>query len=226
MAIIKNQILGQISGKIGDVVHRNRYGKTVAYLLPSRYKASQSVQAKEGRNKFALSVAFAKTVISLDELKHIWKIARLDGVVAYNRIIKYNRNLASGSTLTLRNIITPSGRSYNIYFAEMDKEKALVKFLPEGNDYKSGDSFLGCYVIYLYNPRTKPAIEYQLFSGKVNCTFDKLNNIYSSEIMFNTIMNNELKKYKNTILYFSGLKSSYKKNEVYWTSTYSKQFVL
>jgi hypothetical protein len=38
MAIIKDPILGNLSGRIGDYVFRQRYGKTVVYYMPKKQK--------------------------------------------------------------------------------------------------------------------------------------------------------------------------------------------
>jgi len=38
MAIIKDPILGNLSGRIGDLVFKQRYGKTVVYYMPKKQK--------------------------------------------------------------------------------------------------------------------------------------------------------------------------------------------
>jgi len=60
MAIIRKQLLGEVLGTLGDTIFRKRYGKTVIYSRPSKYRVSKSKAAKEGRNSFALSVGFVK----------------------------------------------------------------------------------------------------------------------------------------------------------------------
>ena len=228
MAIVKKQFFGQVTGKIGDVVQRNRYGKTVAYMYPSKYKVSQSAQAKEGRSKFALSVAFAKAVNSVQELKQIWKTAKLDGVVAYNRVIKYNRNFISGSRLTVNNIITPEGNKLNINSLDISKTSLSVNFLlfDKGSAPLFNIPLNIYYVLYFYNPKIKPSEELALYSGVENYTSAKDINSSIAEIKFNSTNLASIERYKNLIVYFSVSKTAYKRNEIYWATTYAKEFIL
>lgn len=126
MAILRKQLLGEVTGTLGDAIFRKRYGKTVVYSRPSKYRISKSKAAKEGRNSFALSVAFAKTVNSISELKQIWYLAKLDGVVAYNRVIKYNKGFIINDSLTTKNIITPPG--VGLLISDLQFSENILKF--------------------------------------------------------------------------------------------------
>ncbi len=114
MAIRKNNILGQTSGKLGNTVTRIRGGKEVVYALPDKVKVSNSNQARAARNKFALTVGFAKFINSIPELSCTWTYAKIPGTNSFQKLIKHNSKLTGEKSLTLKNIITPAGFDFNI----------------------------------------------------------------------------------------------------------------
>ena len=62
MAVISKSVIGSITGRLDNIVIKNRNGKKVAYVWPKKYKASKSPLAKEGRNNFAAAVKLAKSI--------------------------------------------------------------------------------------------------------------------------------------------------------------------
>ncbi len=123
MAIIKN-ILGTITGRIGDIVVRTVNGKSVASVRPSKYNASQSSQAVFNRNRFSVTVSFAKYVNFIPLLSKVWSTARIQGVSAFNKILKCNVKLSGKEHPSECNIITPSG--YTIELNEVEFEKDFI----------------------------------------------------------------------------------------------------
>ena len=109
MAIRRINILGKVSGKIGNTVTRIRYGKEVVYSKPESVNISYSPKAIAGRTKFSFTVKLACLVNSVPELSYIWKNSKIAGTSAYQKIIKHNSKLTSAHGLTIRNIITPPG---------------------------------------------------------------------------------------------------------------------
>lgn len=109
MAIRKINILGKVSGKIGNTVSRIRYGKEVVYSKPAAVNISYSPKAVAGRTKFSFTVRLARLVNSVPEFFAIWKNSKMTGTNAYQKLIKHNSKLTSAAGLTIRNIITPPG---------------------------------------------------------------------------------------------------------------------
>lgn len=107
MARIKKNIIGQLQGKLSDVVFRVRNGKVVVYSRPAKQKVSKSEAAIKARNKFALTVALAKEINSNETLSELWKNSKVNATNSYQKIIKYNSTLTNSDTLTIQNSITP-----------------------------------------------------------------------------------------------------------------------
>ena len=146
--------MGEVTGTLGDTVRRKRYGKTVVYTRPGKYRISKSKQAKAGRNAFALSVAFAKNINSIPELKQIWQLAKLEGIVAYNRIIKYNKKYIEVDKLTTKNTITPGGIYLLLKDLEITGNKITFKIDLSEESLKSllQVPFNLYYTLYFHNP--------------------------------------------------------------------------
>lgn len=109
MAIIKRNIIGTVQGGLADVIFRVRNGKLVAYSRPAKQKVSKSKSAILARNKFALTVSFAKEINSDELLSKIWKESNVKASNGYQKIIKLNSVLADNNSLTLKNLIVPDG---------------------------------------------------------------------------------------------------------------------
>ncbi len=109
MAIIKQSILGPISGKLGEFIIRRRYGKIVVYQKPEQYNISFSNLAVQNRSKFANTVKLASLINSNSQLNSIWKSSKVKGVNTYQKILRCNSKFTSYSGLTDKSILAPNG---------------------------------------------------------------------------------------------------------------------
>src|ERR1035437_4840504 len=70
MGRLKNTVLGNITGKVGDIVFRVRGKKSYLYASPKKVKVSQKQEAKEARSKFNPLSKFGSFINSIPELKY------------------------------------------------------------------------------------------------------------------------------------------------------------
>lgn len=226
MAFEKRQILGEVTGTLGDVVRRKRYGKIIVSSRPSKYKKSKSKLAVEGRNSFALSVAFAKTVNSNPELKQVWQYAKLDGVVAYNRVIKYNKQFIKDGSLTTDNIITPAGVFLSLTEFVLTENNILLKINLKEKELKKllQTPFHLHTINYAFNPLSSVKERF-VISGQSSIIEQlPVNGIYSIDIKLDKAVKQFISKNKSLIVYTSASNFRGNKKEVFWTSTVAKQF--
>lgn len=127
MAQSKNNILDPVSGKIGNILFRQRYGKEVAYHMPETYKISYSALAVEGRAKFGNTVKLARLINSNPKLHSIWERATIKGVNSYQKIIKLNSKYTSHKGLTKQNILVPPGIQITNPTLSVDKESIIIE---------------------------------------------------------------------------------------------------
>ena len=121
MAEIKKSVLGDITGKIDNLVFRRMNGKKFVSVRPDKYKPTKSIKLKKARSKFGTVVKFAVTTNSVPELKEAWKLSREKGSNSYHKIIKANSRLFNTETLTPYNKITPDGLELKLESASLKK---------------------------------------------------------------------------------------------------------
>jgi hypothetical protein len=90
MGQLNRQVLGRVSGKIGDIVFRQRAGKNFASVKPDSINVSDDPASIDRRNRFALACKFSSHINAVPYLSPIWKKKTPAGLSAYNYITKIN----------------------------------------------------------------------------------------------------------------------------------------
>ena len=109
MARLSGSVLGNLSGKLGNLAARTKNGETILSARPSSFNASQNPTVVAIRQKFSVSVQIAKVVNGIDDLQTIWNKVRLPGNSVYNTIVQKNFPYSDVQRPTVQNIITPGG---------------------------------------------------------------------------------------------------------------------
>lgn len=226
MAIEKRNPFGEITGTLGNVVRRKRFGKIVVSLRPSKYRKSKSKLAVAGRNSFALSVSLAKAVNKIPQLKQVWQIAKLEGVVAYNRIIKYNKKFIKDDLLTTQNIITPVGVPMLLDDFKIYNKSISFKIILNNNRLKKllKDSFHLHLVFYLFDPKNSKKKSFSISSQSKIVEQLPLNNTLIIKFNFVEIIQKYFNNYNILIVYVAATNFKCNKKELFWTNTVAKQF--
>lgn len=111
MSILKGGMVGEITGKLSNLVVRRVNGKSVVSVRPATYKKTRSKKAKKVRGRFAVAVEFSKYVNSIPPLREVWAAANRECFSAFNMIEKHNIRQVDDLSPSLRNTITPAGLS-------------------------------------------------------------------------------------------------------------------
>jgi|GEM_PF-4918835 len=112
MALLKSSF-GELSGTFGELVFRNRHGKTFVYKKPLHHKISNSAAAVRSRNMFATAHRFARCIRLNELLKGAWKSFPHKSDMYINKILACNSPLIDNLLFTVNNMITPDTRSEN-----------------------------------------------------------------------------------------------------------------
>ncbi len=213
MAIRKNTVFEQVSGKIGDTITRYRYGKYVTYKKPELINYSQSTKAINARTKFGYTVKFARLINSVPELKCAWKSVKIKGVNPYQRIIKHNAKFTSVVGLTTKNIITPPGIDCFKYSIVIDKSEILVSSVLD-TDYLKPPYKIHV-LLFCFDEK-----ENAMHFVNSNDVLLKEKNILEGRISLDEGIKKEVSNSKN-ILLLCAFTSSTKKT--FWSSTFSSE---
>lgn len=135
MAQLTNSILGNISGKLGDVVFRKVNGKTVICSRPKSFTPDSSLNGISRRNKFAVNSLFAAAANKIPVIKSIWQyfLSAYPYVAnnPYNAISKLNYKHLSNEEISDRNFLAPQiGFQFHITNANLTSKNLIISTEP------------------------------------------------------------------------------------------------
>lgn len=107
MAELSGNVLGKLSGKIGNITARIRNGKNYLASRPGSFIPGSDPASVARRNKFRAAVKFSKTIITVDDLKKIWIDQKSSDISAFNYVVKVNYNHIVDGKPSSSNLITP-----------------------------------------------------------------------------------------------------------------------
>ena len=83
MARLDNGILGEVSGKIGNLTFRKMNGKNFVSVRPKHYYVTKKKEEVASKRRFTVLVKFAKYVNSIPLLSELWKHTDVPGTNSY-----------------------------------------------------------------------------------------------------------------------------------------------
>jgi hypothetical protein len=89
MAKLKKQVLGKVSGAVGDIVFRNRYESNYIALRPMRFNTPKDDRSIARRNRFKSAIQLASAMNSIVALKELWHKHTSGNNTVYNRMVKF-----------------------------------------------------------------------------------------------------------------------------------------
>ncbi len=215
MATRRKNILGHMSGRLGNTTTRIRYGKEVIYSLPDRVKISNSEAAKTARKRFGLTVNFAKFINTIPALSAVWSAAKVPGMNSYQRLIKHNAKLTGEKNLTINNIITPPGILPAPFICSF--REGILEIEIDRNLNNSMIYFIHI-VSFFYEPAEIKLNDFSLQYIQKETNDIEMNEISRFSLSFNVTQQNLLDNYKHCIIY-TALTSA--EGKTGWSSTSS-----
>ena len=207
MGRFENIVLGELGGKVGNVVGRCRKGKFFVYAMPTEVKISNSPEAIKSRNIMIPLAKFASIVNSIPELKYLWTNSKIEAFDAFHKIEKVNYPFFTYERPTLNNTIIP-----DIFADNRIKESSIsptgIKlkiFISkiEETQLDGAKELTGIGVICYFNPVDK-TIEYFLLRKIKTSPFEvKIDEQFEVDIEFNGEERSNYNSYLNSILYFT-----------------------
>lgn len=229
MGTFKNQVLGDVGGKVGNLIGRRRKNKYFIYAAPTEVKISNSTAAIKSRDIMKPVSRFASIVNSIPELKYIWLSTNIETFDVFHKIERENFHFFIPERPTINNFITPRGGIKNPIIEsiilqegirlklEIDKEK-----LPQ---FREAKEISGIGVICYFNP-IKEKMDYFHLSRIRACAIDiKNEGEFDLEIAFNAEERMNYNSYMNSILYFTLVSKDSDGTPFNYTSNYRSEFI-
>ena len=222
MARVTGSVLGNLSGKLGNLSARTRNGKTYFAARPGPRTDEPSAAALAVRKKFASTIALSKSILGLSALKIVWDKAKDPGISAGNTIFKENFGLVEPDRPGDQNIITPGGFDIsmqnpvvgaNSITGDIDALNTKAVF-----DASEVDLSIAAVVCY-YNPVDPEDEPYKLLNlSKQEAGFD-FTQAYALNLAYNVNQQNVAGKYQNSILYLAVASKDADGNVVQYSAT-------
>ena len=126
MARVKGSVLGNLSGRLGNLSARTRNGETILGARPSSFNVSNSPAVVAVRKKFSVSIQLSKVIDNIDDLKKIWDKVKQPGLSAFNTLVQKNFEYSDTQRPTAQNIITPGGFNLGVTSALIGADTVTV----------------------------------------------------------------------------------------------------
>lgn len=227
MAFVNKNIF-DLSGKLGNVIFRNRNGKLVAYAAPKHHHISKSEKSVDNRKKFGINVQLAKNICSLKPLYNVWKYSKMGGSNTYTKILKFNYRSAEPGKLTLGNVLTPISIALEVNSVEIANRRLSINFLiPDNENNNKLWPFYVNIIIFLHK-----TLKGHKDKGNQFVTFNvpvhqkELTGIYNFQYSFDKSTYGNIKCYSKCIVYFALVKSIDYENNPVWSTSYASKVAL
>jgi hypothetical protein len=229
MGRFKNIVLGDLDGKVGNLVGRRRKGKYFVYAMPNEVKISNSPEAKRSRNIMIPVSKFASIVNSIPELKYIWTHTKIDAFDAFHKIEKVNFHYFIPERPTLKNIIVPECYVDKVITSSKISNIGirLTGFITEQilKQMDGAKALSGIGVICYFNPSRENADYFHLGKIRSSNLDVKVDEQFEVMIPFCEEKRNNFNSYRNSILYFTFIGKNAEGLPITFTSTYSNEFI-
>ena len=223
MARLTKTVLGEIRGKMGNLVIRKVNGREFISYRPANYrKTKKEVPA---RQKMQAAVQFSRTVNSSDKLKMIWAKSKIKATNSYQKLIKHTLENAEPGSLTIKNKITPGGISLNSSEFLFDNGKLNITIPNRDKETRSitGNNFSVYILFYFYEPIVK-----RIDSSSLKLMSKDFDATAENNFQFNydtaKLIPKMLKNYKKCIVYFAIVDNKPNTKTPGYSDTIAKEF--
>ena len=154
MARNNPSVLGEPSGKIGDVVYKKRNGKTYISKAAETFNSSQLPHEIDKRNIQKVNGKFA-SIINQNKLLHvIWEKEKFPCTNAYNKINKVNYHFCAPDHPTEKAQLTPGGFKLKVKDISIFPEG--IEVTPDSIKLNKDEAAIAWIMILsLWNPKRK-----------------------------------------------------------------------
>ena len=152
MGIIKDNMLGRLSGRVGDTCYRDCIDKTVVASRPHRDK-NDHPNCAPPKDRLACASKLASHINKIPLLQEIWTIAGSGSSDAFHTLMHYNINVSDRQHLTNKNIISPPG--INLRVPDVKISDGFINAHLEIVGGLIPSPLKAVLLLYAYNPESK-----------------------------------------------------------------------
>lgn len=225
MAIVNGNVIGNLSGKLGNLSARTVDGRTILAARPSSFNASQEPAVLEVRQKFSVTAKFASAVLALATLVSIWKKVKNIAGSVFNEVFQSNFPRSSSAKPTDQNFLAPDGFPLAIVAAAVaaDKITASIPALDASAIFGADEVNLSANaLVCYYDPTSEADDPYKIISLSKEVANYNFAQVYDLQIDYNILHEAVAAKYQHSILYLCVVSKTADGKVVQNSSTFTK----
>lgn len=227
MARVFSNVIGNFSGKLGNLSARITYGRTILAARPASFNAPTDAAALDRRATFLATIKFALQVCNLPALYEIWKKKKAAGISVFNQVVSSNYQFTSSTKPTNNNIITPDGFGVNVADALLDGEKITgtvpaLNTVTIVNPEEVHCSFNA--VICFHSPLVESDNPYSIIHLSKEVPNYQFDQPYVLQIDLDVVQKGIAAKYDSSILYLAVVPKTADEKILQHSSTFVKTF--
>lgn len=128
MARIRPGVIGETSGKVGDVVYRRKNKKIHAYKANKKRKRTITEAVVKNESAFARVIRFSNFINNPVIVKNVWEFSKLPGTYTNLKIFKFNYENIRSRGITGNVHILPQNYYYDNKSILIDKDSLTLNF--------------------------------------------------------------------------------------------------
>lgn len=225
MAQINNSVLGNISGKLGNLSTRILNGKTILASRPGPRKFLPSDKQTQVNSNFRGAIEFSKNILSLPILKSVWNKTAPSGLSGYNYSVQLNYDYIFEGVPTTNALLTPGGFdlvSTGIPSPIIDKLTMQIDAVANHKQLDQDEkdiTFVGFGI--LTNPLEPSNKKFRIISKKLDVPNFDFSQDYTVDIPLDTVDLNNLAQYQNSFVLFTAITKANDGRIIDWSETVS-----
>lgn len=227
MARVFSNVIGNLSGKLGNLSARIQFGRTILAARPASYNVPSDQAALDRRGTFLAAVKFALQVSNLPALKKIWEKVKPNDLSVFNQVVSINYPLASASRPTVDNVITPDGFAMAVQNALLDADKltATIPALDTMTVINPEEVHCSINAVICYHspldPTDDPYTIIRLSKDVPNYQFGAA---YNLQMDLNVLQKSAAAKYDSSIVYLAAATKSADERVIQNSATFVQAF--
>lgn len=226
MAKVKSNILGNLSGRIGNVSARIINGLTQIVARPIKFRTNRSEKAVAARALFASTICFIKGILSNPDLEAVWLKAKLKGKYLRSSMFKYNCYYFKNGNPTVLNVITPEGFLLPVQDVTLNENSIDINL----GAFNSAASFTPNEVIIsfvclraFYNPFNKYKDQLKIISMTNEVPGFNFNTPFLISFPVNYSQQDLSSQYADSIIYLAAITKNAAGKIIKCSSTYARE---
>ncbi|MCZ7612762.1 MAG: hypothetical protein M5T52_04255 [Ignavibacteriaceae bacterium] len=159
-----------MSGAVGDIVFRERFGVNYVGLRPDSFVPGNDPASVARRQRFSLATKTGVTINSVSPLKSLWQPSTPSGMSPYNYIVKTNYRYVTSSTISdLLKIVPENGFGVTVADSVIDRTRVRLIVEPIGTnagiDVLQEPNIISACVLFLSAPVDESVGAYSILSA-------------------------------------------------------------